>query len=1795
MADTPVNPVAADGPSRMLLNDAFNGANNFKPYRIDNIGLAVADDALTGVLGVGALAGNAATLGFANLQAPRSVIPDNFESYHAGEAGYRAVSGLAGAFFVAGIGAKAIQTGSRLEQMLGRAAEIPGIRSMWVDKARIAQVEEGIGRAMTSYNEKFGAVTGQVQPNFNWATALPSNPAFAGVGRTYEDAAQWAKWQRTVNGVKEGLAAEAAVYGVYNQNEFLFPEDASIWQTLAFTGAGIGASAALARVEANVVMRKTAQAAHLAGQAEADAARAGGMFTIRDTTTKVGEEWQGVLARIVESDKLDALDQSAHAVAQQSGGTMNPAALRDTVSKIRMNNDNMNMQAVGAMRTNRSNVPVMRGKVEGINFAISKSETKLEPKDAQNLLELLRGNRQAGVGLAFLEDTGAGAAWNTAKMKLAQQESDLLAGIRKAKTPDEERALLDKLGVVHKNQRDLDLYRGGVVEQTGVVNYSASRFTGMIGRENAGRTVLRNSATSDMLYMDRVPQTIEGQPVRAVQLDQHGKFVVGRNVMNAGTIMREVDLTPNEITQAYTLLGRATEDGANTKKFWENFWASMRANNTQLDELPFPVLDALADGRVAIPDEPAFHGIKAAIANDDMHVLALAKKLDYFAAHNLPNASMQLFTLFDFEKMLNMRLTDVAGRPNTAGMLMNAWQKSFAPSNLSATQRLYQKGMGTTGLADMINYLKGKVGPEIAQSMDLDQLFDDMKGVDNFVMHNKPSGFGGVWHNIKEPTDTEMQLANVVRARNAVVQMELGQSQLPMVQAVYQAMVSNPVALQQASDISSLAQVGAKGQLITTKTFAYRGERAIQGAAQVHKQIKAQVELLMKEQLTPIMEDFKTMFKNGETAPRLDIVNWKQTSNIGIRLKNPEMAPGLNEIVAEGPGFEAFMRRVGPLKNAPGKNDPWYSFSITRAVVDGEYVPVQYTPRAADTLNKIFTLQYEQLGTLNLMRQLGGRESLTKFNGHMPVEDQGRFKLSYASNMNGDMFFVRGNTKEQADKALADLIALENSKLGPNAPPYFQLAEDEIAQHYDALDQIFLHRLRDMSGLKQTGTASGRYGGYQMDLSSDEFERMNVSMRQSYEDMAERITVTAMAPAMSEAQRLKGLVRKNGMVTEGNRRVQQAFTGIDQWENVLLGRDKLPEASLERKVHSTAESLFNGAIGAASELSPIMATVGNKFAMVRDEYLPARVARWAGAGHDRKAAVEWLEKNYQPLQGVLNRADLTPYLKLDGQPDSFKLARALQNFNGVATKAMLTFANVAHPLLNMMGIVTTAPSVLRGVQRVKDEDVAAWRKRVGPIADYLGDDGGATINPVKLMMEGLHLVHNDPVAYTTAKRLGYLEANMLEELHNLGKLKPSKFDEAIDFGMKYFDFINLPVNAAIKRVKGAAPEYSSLSERSEVYSRAWAHMMGLALARRSGRDLPVEAQHAFAHWFANQNIADFAPDLRGQAFRGVAGIPFGLFQSYSINALQRMFTYVEDRNKRVLITQLVAQGLMFGGQGMPGWPLLNATMFNMGDNRADERGATSLNERVYTSFGKTYGDILMTGLPSNMSRLFGGSTGINLYTSGDLNPRNPLSMPPAFAMMQQLGEGTMAGMQVAKEELARVGAGQGIDSDRFVELVANYAPSRGYRSLADLYLGERVDRRGNLVQEDTRTGVALVARLLGTRTTNEMMLSQAVWENSQAQSQRIADLTNVRKMFLGAMRDGSMDDKAMKLLFDRYLAAGGTEKGWNRWLQNAMEQATETRATRRLDELVKDGGAIYGTDIPKAMRLMTAGATSTKQ
>jgi hypothetical protein len=692
---------------------------------------------------------------------------------------------------------------------------------------------------------------------------------------------------------------------------------------------------------------------------------------------------------------------------------------------------------------------------------------------------------------------------------------------------------------------------------------------------------------------------------------------------------------------------------------------------------------------------------------------------------------------------------------------------------------------------------------------------------------------------------------------------------------------------------------------------------------------------------------------------------------------------------------------------------------------------------------------------------------------------------------------------------------------------------------------------------------------------------MMIAMRNTFSDLTRRTTAAMMAEPIHEA---RGMLRR--MTGNASGRVDQTyFNAIEQWENVLLGDARLPAESMAAKIHAGAEQLANSAMGAMSNALPYI--------------WRSKIA--VDGGFATKAETEYAQKvaaNYQPFTHLASRPDLANYMKIGEAADSYRVATGLQKWNQATNFILTQYANIAHPILNYASIVVSSPAVTRFAQPMAGETKEAWALRVGPMAEYLdADKGMATWSGAKLLTEGFELMAKDPAAMEFAARRGMMDANLLEELNELNTLRPSKFVDAMAAVGKHTDFINRWLTPATEKITGRKVTHQTISARSEAHSRAWAHMIGYAMVRKMGKEgLNEDQKHTFAHMIANQIIADYAPNVRGQAFRGIAGIPFGLFQSYSINLYQRLFGYVENRAHRAMITQAGTQASMFGVQGLPGWDLLNAMYFQTKDAKSSETGATTLNERIYANLGKGAADLLMAGSLSNLPRLINllpgeqGAGAVNLYTSGDMNLRVG-AVPPSVSIALQTLQGIGEGVKVAGQELPKLFTAENFDGGRLMEVVANYAPARGVRSMADLALGERIDRNGNLVAEDTRRGTALLARVLGTRTHDEMMVSEAIWNNSAAQRQRYADIDRVRDQMLRSLREGTQTPEEMAYWLADYMAAGGNMDQWERFVAYSAEKATMTRGDRMLEKVINRAGEIMPYNYAQVQRLKSAGVT----
>lgn len=524
--------------------------------------------------------------------------------------------------------------------------------------------------------------------------------------------------------------------------------------------------------------------------------------------------------------------------------------------------------------------------------------------------------------------------------------------------------------------------------------------------------------------------------------------------------------------------------------------------------------------------------------------------------------------------------------------------------------------------------------------------------------------------------------------------------------------------------------------------------------------------------------------------------------------------------------------------------------------------------------------------------------------------------------------------------------------------------------------------------------------------------------------------------------------------------------------------------------------------------------------------------------------------------------------------------------NQFTAAILLRVAEVAHPIMNLSGILNAMPSVVRHVSPKSGENLKEFADRVGHSAMIFNlPDGSATsvLDMGKISSRAFKRAwsRESHADYEYMVRQGFLSQEVAEFQRQFGAIKgKSEWNKFFtgDPGAKGF------------KSKGLVGWASILSDKSEDFSRSWGHMVGLEVADTLGIS-SREAKHAFAHDIANKMIANYSPHNRPEVFQGALGAPIGLFQSFILNYYQRMFRYVETKDMQAFATQMATQGSLFGVTSLPGWSQFNSIM-------TDSKGGDDPESGIWGRFGPGAGDLLGNGVLSNIPKIFGGE-GVDLYSRGDVNPRIP-GVPTGNGTLADSIPGIssavkMAGGAVEMLNLAWRGIGEGLglfkqenpgmSATRFAEVASNVMANRPIAGMIEQFFagGNDTDKYGQVVTQ-TKGFAETAYRLIGLRSERQSNDLRAFYANKNAQSLQAAQKEGLREATRSAMRAGKWD--ALPDIFNRYVETGGDPRYWRRWLKDNYEAATVTRSERQLDELMNDESRVGDM-----VRLMDAGVS----
>lgn len=752
---------------------------------------------------------------------------------------------------------------------------------------------------------------------------------------------------------------------------------------------------------------------------------------------------------------------------------------------------------------------------------------------------------------------------------------------------------------------------------------------------------------------------------------------------------------------------------------------------------------------------------------------------------------------------------------------------------------------------------------------------------------------------------------------------------------------------------------------------------------------------------------------------------------------------------------------------------------------------------AVDTLTAITGMSHHFLDNLNHLRKIRGMNPIRKKDWHIPAVNMKTGTNVYLVDGSGRVKDVVNKPTSGEAWRHANKIASETSKDGRKWVP---MPEDTIMKYHDSLGDIWDDARNFQYSEFQTGAATGKLGSEIVEVGEAPLKDLITSLQANYSLLSRHTKATFFE---SEINYSRSFINANAAATK------QAKLGKDtlhqKYEQILLGRPALSPNGYVGKLYYATESVVDDLLRGAW-----------------DKVHAVKTPTAAASGKDFDRMQKTLG-DYNPFKTVEDMVLKTTDAKV---PPSMRAA--VSKLNGFTTDMVLRIADMGMPLINFASLLSVTPAVMNAMHRMPDESHEMWLSRIGAVSSPISKDQ-AIPNTTRMLMQGMDMFFTKEGARIReiAASRGYLKQEVAERLNlwtrpKEGYLK-STLDNAVDFLSKPTDW-------------------------SENMSRDIAFMTAFQVGKKTFK-LDDEAAMLFGHVHGNKIIGDFRPNNRPQMFQGAAGMPMGLFTTWAVNWLQRVFGDLEAGRLGAVGWQTAVQAFLFGAESMPG-----AAFFI--ENVTSHDGKRNVVDSIDARYGRTFTDYLMHGTLSNW-------TGMAINTRADVSlpsimaGESPMTAIPSLSVMNTLYEGLAAGFGSIKTN-------GGYNTRQMNEVIATYGVNGAVRSLFEQINGQSVDRRGATINSNVRDWETILPRLFELKSMREM---KAAKEIHRDRMQQITEANHIKKLSLqmrAASRGGIIDAEMIEASMLGYVNAGGSPAYWKRWLKEQILTAQFDVPTRNL-------------------------------
>jgi len=779
--------------------------------------------------------------------------------------------------------------------------------------------------------------------------------------------------------------------------------------------------------------------------------------------------------------------------------------------------------------------------------------------------------------------------------------------------------------------------------------------------------------------------------------------------------------------------------------------------------------------------------------------------------------------------------------------------------------------------------------------------------------------------------------------------------------------------------------------------------------------------------------------------------------------------------------------------------------------------------RSFKELNGVSDIDWSFRNTLARNLNTTGRQYKV---GHVPIPRSYEDKIFVVDNTGRPVEYVVVDTPEKARREALKLQQEYNRRdKDEGRSGGYGIVDRNSVEEYKNLNHQVVTSDVLRSGTGDGAKAAGERSGIITDIKylQNMFDETNAI----FDDMRKQYTVTRFANELENVRSLQRIAAVN------NRGLTNVFTGEsgDSFTDVFSGFSNLLLGDNQRNVGS-----LYGAAGTI--MDEAFANSWNEARNLWTKLVPER-----GGNKALNAAVKKYAENnnHNPIEYAANIAARS--ISKGSGLTSDKLVRQLA---GLTTGLALKWGEVGHAALTTASILSTTPHAVRYAKAFANETAEDYATRVGHTHDFL-DGSHAMPNPVKLtlstIMKRMRGDYKDVLAKAAEK--GYTDAKMAEFVDEFAVKRGGKIGDVLAKADKYTGYV---------------------STQSEAWARETAFLTGYEMYRNIGKN-SEDISMAMANVIANRAIADYRPHQRAELFKGTAGVPLAMFQTFAINYFQRLGSAIENKAYGAAFTQAGTQAMMFGGQSVPGFELFNEVLLeNWNETRRPE-------DLFREGFGnENLGRMLLYGAPTTLPLMLGFDNGIALHNRGEMSlPRNitPATMfnTPFFSMASRTGEALKRGFNTAIGNFGEGGA------DALAESLIFSVPNRPLRGLLDVTLqGYSTNAHGDIVNDELDSIFEIGTHVTGLQTVRQAENAASLWRDRQRILSERASMDRLNAAVTARIRRNGLNtltNTDIGEISEEYFSSGGSERGFKSWLKRTIAKAEISKVDREVLKAIR--------------------------